>query len=358
MWRARQVRQNRPVTFVFNGGPGAASVYLHLGVVGPKLLDFGPTGRDGAGARLRDNPDTWLDFTDLVLIDPPGTGWSRTAKSDDKSFYGVRADAQLMAKVIALYVNRNGRAASPKYLLGESYGGFRAAKVAHALQDDQGIVVAGTIMVSPLIEGGYIFGGGDRYSLGCALQLPSIVAAELTRNNAFTPQAIAEAERFARTEYLATLAGPAPKGDEAKAFYGRVAGLTGLPPELVARSRGCVRGAWLKHRRETGKEIVSLYDATIAAPDPYPESENRRGPDPVLDGFSRALGGAFVGYARDHLGYKTDITYSVLNGDVNGKWEWERGSRGTPPSVTDDIREFLSSIRHSGCWWCMAMPTW
>src|SRR5262249_52832891 len=138
----------RPVTFVFNGGPGAASVYLHLGLVGPKVLDFGPSGRDGAASRLRDNPDSWLAFTDLVLIDPPGTGWSRAAKADDKSFYGVRADAQLMAKVIALYLSRNGRSASPKYLLGESYGGFRAAKVAHTLQQEQGTVVSGTIMVS------------------------------------------------------------------------------------------------------------------------------------------------------------------------------------------------------------------
>src|SRR5262245_32822295 len=206
---------SRPVTFVFNGGPGAASVYLHLGVVGPKMLDFGPTGRDGAAAQLRDNPDSWLEFTDLVLIDPPGTGWSRTTKADDTGFWNVRADAQVLAKVIALYVSRNARAASPKYLLGESYGGYRAMKVARTLQHDQGIVVNGIVMVSPLIEGGYVFGGGDRYSLGCALQLPPIVAAELERNRAFTPEAIAEAERFALSEYLTTLAGPAPKGEAA-----------------------------------------------------------------------------------------------------------------------------------------------
>jgi carboxypeptidase C (cathepsin A) len=215
-------------------------------------------------------------------------------------------------------------------------------KVARALQNDQGIVVGGVIMVSPLIEGGYVFGGGDRHSLGCAMQLPSIVAAELERNQAFTPQAIAEAERFAFSEYVATLAGSPPKGDAAQNFYGRVAGMTGLPADLVARSRGCVRNAYLKHRRESQREILSLYDATIGSPDPFPESDNRRGPDPVLEGFTRALGGAFVGYARDHLGFKTDITYAVLNGDVNGKWEWDRGSRGTPPSISDDIREFLS----------------
>jgi carboxypeptidase C (cathepsin A) len=332
---------NRPVTFVFNGGPGAASVYLHLGVVGPKVLDFGPTGRDGAAAQLRDNPASWLEFTDLVLIDPIGTGWSRTAKSDDTSYWNVRADAQVLAKVIALYVSRNARSESPKYLLGESYGGFRAIKVAHALQRDQGIVVAGIVMVSPLIEGGFVFGGGDRYSLGCALQLPSIVAAELEHNRTFTREAIAEAERFAMGEYLTTLAGPAPKDEAAQRFYGRVAKMTGLPPDLVASTRGCVRAAYLKHRREAQREVLSSYDATVAMPDPFPGTD-RRGPDAVLDGFTRALGGAFVGYARDHLGFKTDMTYAVLNSEANGKWEWQTGSRGTPPSVSDEIRQFLS----------------
>src|SRR5262249_7363236 len=156
----------------------------------------------------------------------------------------------------------------------------------------------------------YVFGGGDRHSLGCAMQLPSIVAAELERKQAFTSEAIAEAERFAFSEYVATLAGSPPKGDAAQSFYGRVAGMNGPPADLVARSRGCVRNAYLKHRRESQGEILSLYDATVGSPDPFPESDNRRGSDPILEGFTRALGGAFVGYARDQLGFKTDITYS------------------------------------------------
>ena len=129
----------RPLTFAFNGGPGAASVYLNLGLAGPRIVDFGPDGRDGAAAKLVDNPDSWLAFTDLVMIDPIGTGWSRTAKPDDaKAFWGVRSDANVLAKVIALYVAKNSRGASPKYLLGESYGGFRAAKVAGALAERPG----------------------------------------------------------------------------------------------------------------------------------------------------------------------------------------------------------------------------
>ena len=159
----------RPLTFAFNGGPGAASAYLHLGLVGPKVLDFGPPPVEAANARLRDNPDTWLDFTDLVMIDPIGTGWSRAAKSDGaKDFYNVRTDADVLAKVIALYVAGNNRAGSPKYLLGESYGGFRAAKVARAAQREQGIAISGILMVSPMIEGAFQF-GGDRFALGAAL---------------------------------------------------------------------------------------------------------------------------------------------------------------------------------------------
>src|SRR6266478_6726933 len=108
---------NRPVTFAFNGGPGAASAYLNLGLVGPRILEF--PGNDAAAARMRDNPATWLAFTDLVRIDPVGAGWSRPAKADGgNAFYGVRQDAQAVAKVIALYLAKNGRTASPKYLLG------------------------------------------------------------------------------------------------------------------------------------------------------------------------------------------------------------------------------------------------
>src|SRR5262245_5242838 len=200
----------RPVTFVFNGGPGAAPAYLHLGLVGPRIVDFGPGHRDATASRLQDNPNTWLAFTDLVLIDPVGSGWSRPAKPDGGSaFWGVRRDAEAMAKVIYLYLSHNQRSASPKYLLGESYGGFRAAKVARALKRDQGITVSGIIMVSPLLESALIF-GGTRFALGAALQLPSLAATELERRDEFSKERLAEAERFALSEYLTTLAGRRP----------------------------------------------------------------------------------------------------------------------------------------------------
>jgi carboxypeptidase C (cathepsin A) len=329
----------RPVTFAFNGGPGAASAYLHLGLVGPKVLDFGPGARDAATARLRDNPQTWLAFTDLVFIDPIGTGWSRTAKPDNTGFYGVTSDAQAMAKAIALYLAHTGRTAAPKYLLGESYGGFRALKVARALQESQGHVVSGIVMVSPMIDGSLVF-GGDQLALKAAVELPSMAAAELERRHVFMPEALAAAERFALTDYLTTLAGPAPQGEAARAFYAKVAQLTGLPVDLVERSRGFVRDAYIKRAREAQREIVSRYDAAFAVPDPYPDSLSDIGSDPILDGITRAYGGAFVGYARDELGFKTEMTYELLARHIAGKWNW--GGRRSAPDATGDLRELLA----------------
>src|SRR5207244_7449768 len=106
---------NRPATFAFNGGPGAASAYLNLGLVGPRILDF--PGNDAAAARMRDNPATWLAFTDLVMIDPVGAGWRSPAQPDGgKAFYGVHADAQAVAKVFVISVGKNGRGTSHIYI--------------------------------------------------------------------------------------------------------------------------------------------------------------------------------------------------------------------------------------------------
>jgi carboxypeptidase C (cathepsin A) len=333
--------QSRPITFVFNGGPGAASAYLHLGLVGPRILEF--PGNDPAAARLQDNPQTWLAFTDLVLIDPIGSGWSRPAKPDgDKPFHSVRGDAQALAKTIALYLAKNGRAGSPKYILGESYGGFRAAKVAQALQREQGIAISGIVMVSPLIDGGLTF-GGSRFALGAALQLPSLAAAELERKGTFTKEALAEAEKFALTDYLMTLAGPRPQGEAANAFYRRVAEISGLPEDVVTRSRGFIRDAYVKNLRSREGKVVSRYDASFAVADPFPDQEYARGPDPLLDGLTRAYGGAFSAYARDELGFKTEMTYILLSSDIAGKWDWEGGGRGSA-NASDDVRDLLALI--------------
>ncbi len=331
----------RPLTFVFNGGPGAGSAFLNLGLVGPRIATFGK-GYDGASVHLVDNPDTWLAFTDLVLIDPVGTGWSRPAKPDGGgAFWGVHRDAESMAKVIALYVAKNGRVSSPKYILGESYGGFRAAKVARVLQNNQGIVVRGIVMVSPMLEGHFQF-GGEHFALGAALELPSLAAAELERKGTFSAAALAQIEHFALTDYLSALAGPPLSGDAAQAFYARVAQMTGLPKDVIARSRGFIHDVYVKGLRLSDHKIVSHYDATFAVDDPNPESESAHGPDPFVDGFIRAYGGALAVYARDELGFKTDMTYNLLAPDVSGKWDWQDSGGRAPPSSAEDLRDLLA----------------
>lgn len=336
----------RPITFAFNGGPGAASAYLHLGLVGPKVLEFGRNRDDGTRPSLKDNPDSWLAFTDLVLIDPVGTGWSRAANDDAAGqFYGVRQDAESLAKVIALYTQKNGRLASPAYLLGESYGGFRAAKVASALKETQGILVSGVLMVSPLIEGRFLFGAAND-PLSAALQLPALAAAEMERRGAFDTQKLREAERFAMTDYLVTLAGPSPTGPEADSFYQRIADLTGIEKDDVAKARGFLDGLYAKLSGEAGR-VVSPYDAAYSVPDAYPESTTSRNDDPILDGFTRAYGAAFAAYARDDLGFRTEMTYSLLNTGVNRRWEWNDGRGGdgrANASASDNLRDLLSTI--------------
>lgn len=332
---------SRPLTFAFNGGPGAASAYLHLGFAGPRIVDFGPDGNDGATARLKDNPESWLRFTDLVFIDPVGTGWSRAA-GNGSEFYGVEQDADAIAKVIALYVQRTNRASAAKYLLGESYGGFRAAKVASALKERQGILVSGIIMVSPMIEARLIFGATD-YPLGAALQFPSIASAEMERRRAFDPKLAAESEKFAMTDYLITLAGAPPRGADATAFYDKVSRLTGIDRAAVERSHGFV-GDMLS--RTNNGEIASPYDASYSVPDPYPENSTNRSDDPILDGYTRAYGSFFASYARSELNYPCEMTYSLLSLDVNRRWEWKEGRGGTraDASASDNIRDLLATI--------------
>lgn len=332
---------NRPLTFAFNGGPGAASAYLHLGLAGPRILDFGPKFDNGATAQLKDNPDSWLRFTDIVFIDPVGTGWSRAAGGGSE-FYGVRQDAESIAKVIALYVQRENRVSAPKYLLGESYGGFRAAKVASALKSSQGILVSGIVMVSPMIDAELIFGATD-YPLGAALQLPSIAAAASERRGTFDPKAVAEAERFAMTDYLVALAGAAPEGKAADVFYDRLAQLTGFDRATLERTRGFMGDRLSK--TSDGK-IASPYDAAYAVPDPYPETPVNPSDDPILDGFTRAYGSFFASYARNELNYPCEMTYSLLSLDVNRQWDWKDGREGTRSnaSASNDIRELLATI--------------
>jgi carboxypeptidase C (cathepsin A) len=332
---------NRPVAFFFNGGPGAGSAYLQMGAAGPEILAF-PDGAmaDGARARRQPNPDSWLAFTDMVFIDPVGTGYSLAAdpKAAPGAFWNVHADAESLAKAITLWLGHNQRTRSPKYVVGESYGGIRSVKVARALEEDQSVIVNGIVMVSPLLEEQYFFTDDP---LTYAFWVPTLAAASLERQHKLTPQAADDAYAFATGPYVATLDGAPPEGDAARAFYHRVAGVTGVPEAIVAKQRGMLHPESHDVLSQDGK-LFSLYEMSLSIDDPAPEGvDPDESPDPLLEGFGRAYGNAFAGYAADTLGYKTDLTYRLLDTAVNAEWDWREGPHHVL-STNSDLRKLLA----------------
>jgi carboxypeptidase C (cathepsin A) len=320
-----QREPGRPITFVFNGGPGAASAYLHLGAMGPRAVTFTANGATAVEpVALADNPDTWLPFTDLVFVDPVGTGYSRSAagtEEADRAFFGVDKDADAMADFVRLHLARAGRSLSPVVLVGESYGGFRVSLLADRL-GDAGIAVKGMVLISPALEFSML--RGNRYALlPTALALPSIAAAHLERRDgpAGPLDTLAEVERFARSRYLVHLAAGL-KGD---AEIERVlAGYTGLAADVIRSHFGRVSVHTFTHEYEKdGDRVLSRYDATISTA--VPRRSGIRF-DPVLDRATTVLTPAFTQYARAELGYRTDLDYLLLNREVSGRWDF-----GTSP---------------------------
>ena len=334
----------RPVTFVFNGGPGAAAAYLHLGAIGPKIVAATDNGELlGPPPRLIDNDASWLAFTDLVFVDPVGTGYSRAADGKKESdFWGVEQDTESLAEFIRLYLIETKRMSSPVFLTGESYGGFRAATITRKLQKTGGISPSGMVLVSPALEFAMIY-GEDYDPMPWALALPSYAAVKLESDGVTGRQslkdALHDAERYALTDYLVAIASGAEQGG--KAASARVAELTGLPLDKVEQHLARVSPSlFIKEFDRDGGQLLSRYDGSVSGPDPHPSSAWPRGPDPVLDATVPLWTAAFVQYAQTELAYETDEAYRLLNRDVRNKWDF-----GTSPTqqgyagVLDDIQE-------------------
>ncbi len=322
--------QTRPVAFLFNGGPGAAAVFLHLGAAGPRIIEPDPNGMvPNPPPRLIDNPSTWLDFTDLVFVDPVGTGFSRGEGKDSdpsKPFWNVPADIEALDSVVRLWLTKHQRWGDPIYLVGESYGGFRVGAMAKSLARDEGIVASGVVMVSPALDLALINPEVTALPVA-AFELPSYAAsaAALAGDKTFDPTPV---ERFALTDYLvglATMKGVPPPGDS---FIAKVAAMIGLPVDIVRRERGWVSASTFAHelRRDQGR-VLSLYDATItrAAPaNPWDQT----GGDPILDNSIAAFTAAFNAYAPEGLGYHSDLQYRVLPRYIGRQWNFDGAHRG------------------------------
>jgi len=316
---------NRPVTFALNGGPGASSVYLNFGAIGPKHLQAGNEGDSPSDpTSLIDNPGTWLDFTDLVFIDPIGTGFSRALVPEadaKKLFYSTTPDIQYLSRVIYDWLVKNDRLSSRKYLVGESYGGFRGPRVTYYLQSQLGVALNGVVLVSPYLNP-TVDDNGDLSPLPWMMTLPSITAAHLEREKKLTPQAMADVIAYTQGEYATTLLKGRSDPDATKAMIQHVTELTGLDPAFVRVSGGRIEtGAYLREVfREEGK-LGSVYDSNVTSFDPFPFAPEQRASDPILASIVAPMTTAMVDFITRTVGWKIDARYNALSYDVNRMWD-------------------------------------
>ena len=333
----------RPVTFVFNGGPGAASVWLQLGALGPWRLPMeGGATHPSAPPALVDNDDTWLDFTDLVFIDPAGTGYSQIVSSSDdvrKRLWSVDGDIEALSVVVRRWLAANERLQSPKFIVGESYGGFRGPRLAKALATEQGVGISGLVLISPALDFSLL--GDSSEPLPAAILLPSYAAAAREKNGPVTRDQLADVERYAGGDYLIDyLKGPGDAAAVAR-MVDRVTALTGLDPALVKRLGGRIdKETFLREFDRAHGKVGAAYDATISAYDPAPTAASSHWLDPALDAAYAPLASAMIDLYAHRLGWKIDNRYDPLSSRVNRAWEW--GGDLHPPSSMRPLREMLA----------------
>jgi carboxypeptidase C (cathepsin A) len=317
---------NRPVTFAFNGGPGAASVYLNLGAIGPKRVQFGAQGDSPSDpVVLHDNPGSWLDFTDLVFIDPVGTGYSRSLvkqEETDKTFFTIDGDIEYLSRIVYDWLARNGRMASPKYVVGESYGGYRAPALSHALQTKMGVGVSGVIMVSPALDG-RAASDPDNTPMAWVATLPSMAAANYERQGkALTPQLMAEVETYARTDFVTDLMRGRQDPAAVDRIVQKVAAYTGLNETDVRHMGGRIESrAFLRDLYRDQGKLGSWYDSNVTAFDPYPWAPQQQTGDPILEGIIAPTTSAMVDFITREVGWKIEAHYEALSPAVNAHWE-------------------------------------
>jgi carboxypeptidase C (cathepsin A) len=327
----------RPVAFVINGGPGAASAWLDLGAMGPWRLPFDRTSLAPSAPPVTvANADTWLDFTDLVFIDPPGTGYSRIlAKGDDtrRHFYSVSGDIEALAVTIRKWLTANKRLVSPKFIVGESYGGFRAPKLARRLQDEEGIGVEGLVLISPVLDFAWFEGANN--PLIFATRLPSqAAAARGLGQDART--SLADVEAYAAGPYVAELLRGERDSQALSRIAEKIAGFTGLDPALVRKLGGRIDVAtFARERDRAGAKITSIYDAEVSGFDPSPHSASSDYSDPVLDAIKTPLASAMADLTGNRLGWPVDTRYEILNESVSHAWDWGSGGRGQAEALSD-----------------------
>jgi carboxypeptidase C (cathepsin A) len=324
----------RPLIFSFNGGPGSASVWLHLGALGPKRVRMRDDGAmPPPPYRLVDNPQTWLDQADLVFIDPVGTGYSRPVKPEQgQKFWGLKGDIASVGEFIRSYLTRYARWSSPLFLVGESYGTTRAAGLAGHLIE-QGIAFNGILLVSSILQfqTARFTPGND---LPYILFLPTYTATAWYHRRLSVDllgdlkRTLAEVEEWALGDYAAALArGDALTEDERQQVIARLARYTGLAEGYIENCdlrieifRFCKE--LLRHERRTVGRLDSRFKGIdVAAAAENPEF------DPSMSAIRPPYTAAFNDYVRTQLGYETDLPYHILGGGIKTPWQWDADNR-------------------------------
>ncbi|WP_170002419.1 S10 family peptidase [Pseudopontixanthobacter vadosimaris] len=319
---------SRPVTFLFNGGPGSGSVWLQMGAFGPKRVDIpGDATDDGAPPYpILDNPESLLDVTDLVFIDPVGTGFSHTiGDTKGEDYWGITKDAKSVAEVIRLWISENGRWNSPKFLGGESYGTTRSAAVAHELEGGYNdVALNGIILISTILD---FATGADREGneLSYVTNLPTMAATALYHGKAEAASVegfVAEARAFALGPYASfLLKGRAATPAEHAAIRSQLARFTGLSETYLDNANLRVwPGRFYKELlRDRGLTIGRL-DSRYTGRD-YDNAGEGPDNDPSFYGIDAGYAAAINQFLREDIGYRTDRSYVTI-GNV-GPWDWE-----------------------------------
>jgi carboxypeptidase C (cathepsin A) len=318
----------RPVTFAFNGGPGSSSVWLHLGLLGPRRVVSGDVGDLAPPPYgLVDNPESLLAHSDLVFIDPVGTGYSRAARNEKAAdYHGFQADLESVGEVIRLWTTRNGRWLSPKFLAGESYGTTRAGGLAHHLQTRHGMYLNGLMLISAVLDFATIdFNPGN--DLPYALYLPTYAAIGhyhgLVGDRPLA-DLLAEAEEFAARDYPWALSQGARLSEEDRAAtVARIAALTGLSEDFVDRADLRVEHVRffteiLRHR----KQVTGRLDARFTGWEPDYAREHFED-DPSGSALTGAYTAALNHYVRTDLDYPNDLPYEVLSMSTHEAWSYK-----------------------------------
>jgi len=343
----------RPVCFAFNGGPGSASLWLHLGALGPKRVVIADDGTAPAPPyAVVDNPASWFEHFDLVFIDPPHTGWSLAASDDArKKLLSVDGDVDALADVVRLWLTRHQRWGSAVYLAGESYGTTRGAALADKLQA-AGVALSGVILVSCAMDlQSLVFAPAN--DLPYALFLPAFANTAqyhglLKGPLAASPEAArAAAEEFAGGDYLSALHAGARLGERQRTRVARrIAELTGLAPEFVEQHnlRISDHTFFFDAMRAQGR-IVGRLESRVTGPMGAKRSREWEF-DPGIDAIAGPYAMAAQAYFAGPLGIRTDQRYEALNFDVNKGWNWNRGeAKGN--AFTSTTPELARALRRN-----------